>query len=205
MPTIVVKDPTLLSRLDKYKQNPADVAYDDVLYELLKRAESKSEGRPSLRGFDDLPRLVVEEVRKALDGKLVEALKSAILPAVSELSVEIPVELSIRVRMRLEPVLELAQRDNSMSYNSGGPPSTGDKDGLAKIVEIDELERKAIELLRARGGCWEGSAYSLARHIASDARQAVWALESRLRRRLRRVDGKICLPETAAETAVAQQ
>jgi len=198
MPTILVRDPTLIERLNKIKPVPDDY-YDDVIYELLRRAEV---ARPAIKGLDNLPQLIVEEVMRGLDGKLVEALKSAILPAVSELSVEIPVELSIRVRMRLEPVLELAQRDNSMSYNNGGPPSTGDKDGLAKIAETDELERRAIEFLREHGGCWDGSAYSLARHVAG---RVDYALESRLRRRLAKRDGRLCLPEAAAETAVAQQ
>jgi len=64
------------------------------------------------------------------------------------------------------------------------------------VAELDELERRAIEYLRQHGGCWEGSAYSLARHVAGG--EIDWALEKRLRRRLIRKDGKLCLPETQA-------
>jgi len=68
--------------------------FDDVIYELMRRAEAKSESRPAAEGLDDLPQLIMEKVRKALDGMLVETLKSTPLPAVGYLGLEIPVELS---------------------------------------------------------------------------------------------------------------
>jgi len=181
MPTILVRDPTLVERLRKLQPVPDD-AFDGVIYELLKRAEAA--GKPKLSGLDDLPRLVVEEVRKALDGRLTEMLKTALLPAISNLSIEIPVELNIKVKMRLEPVFDVAHEPNSSNNTS---------------VDLDALERRAVEYLKQIGGCWEGSAYSLAKHIAGDVHQAVWALESRLRRRLAKRDGKICLPEAVAK------
>jgi len=211
MPIIQVRDPTLVERLRRIKPVPDDY-YDDVIYELLRRAESKGEFKPALKALDDLPRLVAEEVKKSLDGKLAEALQRALLPNIANLTIEVPVELSIRVRMRLEPILEpvfdVSTRSHSKTETLAENFSlinNNENNDTSRETSTDELERRAIEYLRERGGCWEGSAYSLARHIASDARQAVWALESRLRRRLRRVDGKICLPEAAAEAAVAQQ
>jgi len=58
---------------------------------------------------------------RALDGKLVEMLKSALLPAVGDLSLEIPVELSVRERLRLELVLDvsLGHFDKSPVAHSG--------------------------------------------------------------------------------------
>jgi len=211
MPTIVVKDPTLLSRLDKYKQNPADAAYDDALYTLLQKVENS---KPALRGLDNLPQLVVQEVMRALDGKLVEALKAALLPAIGNVVLEIPVELSVKVRLRLEPILELSSESNNYNVstpgNHNGSPTSelsnnnnGGGEDTKKSADLDELERKAIELLREHGGCWEGSAYSLARFIVGG--DVNWALESRLRRRLVRRDGRLCLPSAAASATVAQQ
>lgn len=183
MPTILVRDPTLLERLNKLKPVPSDY-YDDILYELLKRAESAN--RLAIRGLDNLPQLVVEEVRKTLDGKLVESIRAALLPAVSNVTLEIPVELSIKVRLRLEPVFDVAPIEN--------PTNNNENDGgvTTKIAEIDELERRALQYLKEHGGCWEGSAYSLAKQVAGDVN---WALETRLRRRLIKRDGKICLPD----------
>jgi len=211
MPTIVIRDPTLIERLNKIKPTPTDY-YDDVVYELLRRAEA-ADKKPKLSGLDDLPRMIIEEIRKSLDGKLAEALKTALMPAISSISLEVPVEL--KVRLRFEPILELSSSNNynvSPPGNHSGSPASepiitsnnnGDKD-TKKSADVDELERRAIEFLREHGGCWDGSAYGLAKHVAGDARQAVWALESRLRRRLKRQDGKICLPEAAAETAVPE-
>jgi len=199
MPTIQVRDITLLERLKRIKPVPDDY-YDDVLYELLKKAESKNEGRPKLLGLDDLPRLVVEEVRKALDGRLTELVKSAILPTVSNLSLEIPVELSVRVRLRFEPVFDVSpsktealveNRDGSSS--NGGANSVGAND---RIAELDVLERQVFEFLRRQGGCWEGSAYSLVKTVIGDID---WGLEKRLRRHLVRRDGRLCLPEAVAQ------
>jgi len=192
MPTITIRDPTLLERLRHLKPVPVDDYYDDVLYELLKKVESKGEGKPRLSGLDDLPRLVVEEVRKALDGKLSEALKAALLPAVGNLDVEIPVNLSIKVRVRLEPVFDVAPASNSSSSNVIAKP-TNNVDGRA--TELDELEHRAIKYLQEHGGCWEGSAYSLVKLITGG--DIDWALEKRLRRRLVKVDGRLCLPEVA--------
>jgi len=189
MPVITIKDPTLLERLKRIKPQPAEDSFDDVLYELLRRAESK----PRLSGLEDLPRLVVEEVRKALDGKLAEILQKALLPAVSNITLEIPVELSVKVRVRFEPVFDVAPASNSSSSNVIAK-LTNNVDGRA--TELDELERRAIQLIRENGGCWEGSAYSLARLIAG---RVDYALEKRLRRRLIKRDGRICLPEAVSQ------
>jgi len=196
MPTITIRDPTLVERLRRLKPVPVDDYYDDVIYELLRRAEGRGEGKTSLRGLDNLPQLIAEEVRKALDGQLVETLKAALLPAVGNLDVEIPVNLSIKVRVRLEPVFDVSPvspaSNSSSSNNDAVAKPTNNVENKDRTAEIDELERRAIELLRERGGCWEGSAYSLARHVAG---RVDYALETRLRRKLVRRDGKICLPD----------
>jgi len=145
---------------------------------------------------------------RALDGKLVEALKAALLPAIGNVVLEIPVELSVKVRLRLEPILELSSESNNYNVstpgNHNGSPTSepiitsnnnGDKD-TKKSADVDELERRAIEFLREHGGCWKGSAYSLAKLIAGGVDPA---LESRLRRRLAKRDGRLCLPEAVAQ------
>jgi len=202
MPTIQIRDITLLERLNKLKPVPDDY-YDDIIYELLKRAEA-ADKKPKLSALDDLPRLILEEIRKALDGKLVEALKSALLPAVSNLSLEIPVNLSIKVRLRLEPILEpvfdVSTRSRSKSetlaenHNGFSAINNNENNNTSRETSTDELERRAIEYLRQIGGCWEGSAYALARHIAG---RVDYALETRLRRHLVKRDGRLCLPEAA--------
>jgi len=199
MPSIMVRDPTLVERLRKFQPVPDDY-FDGAIYELLRRAE-RAEFRPKLSGLDNLPQLILEEIKKALDGRLAEMLKSALLPAVSNLSLEIPVELSIRVKLRFEPVFDVTPSEaHAHVENHNTPLNNNEKTNGAgdRVAELDELERRAIELLKARGGCWEGSAYSLARHVAG---RVDWALETRLRRRLIKRDGKICLPEAAKETA----
>jgi len=200
MPTIQIRDLTLLERLKRIKPVPDDY-YDDVIYELLKKAESKNEGRPSLRGLDELPRMIIEEIKKSLDGKLAEALQRALLPNIANLTIEVPVELSIRVRMRLEPVFDVAPseahsyRDGSSSNNDGVATPTNSAGIMDRMAELDTLERQVIELLRQRGGCWEGSLSGLVTHIKGRRDKG---LEKRLTRRLVRRDGKICLPETQA-------
>jgi len=191
MPTILVRDPTLVERLRKLQPVPDD-AFDGVIYELLKRAEAAS--KPKMSGLDDLPRMVIEEIKKSLDGKLTEMLKAAILPAVSNLSLEIPVELSIKVRVRLEPALELSQGDNSINHDD--PPANGNVDPFARTAELDELERRAIEFLKQQGGCWRGSPYSLAKLIAGRRDSS---LEERIRRRTVTKYGWVCLPEAVKE------
>jgi len=192
MPVITIKDPTLLERLKRIKPQPAEDSFDDVLYELLRRVE-RAESKPRLSGLEDLPRLVVEEVRKALDGQLLEAVKSALLPNLTNLTIEIPVELNVKVRLRLEPVLDVSPLTTGSSNNS--EVTTGSVAKRSK--ELDELEQRAIELLRERGGCWEGSAYSLVKFITGG--DIDWALEKRLRRRLVKRDGRLCLPEAVAQ------
>jgi len=194
MPTIQVRDITLIERLNKIKPTPTD-AYDDVLYELLKRAESK----PKLSSLDNLPQLIEDAIKRALDGQLVEKLKSALLPAVDQLEIEIPVHLSVKVRVRLEPVFDItpdahAYRDGSSNNNDGVATPTNNVGANDRIAELDVLERRVVEFLRQRGGCWEGSAYSLVKTVIGDID---WGLEKRLRRRLKRQDGKICLPDAA--------
>jgi len=190
MPVVTIRDPTLLERLRKYQPVPDD-ALDGAIYELLKRVESTS--RPALKGLDNLPQLVVQEVMRALDGKLTETIRSALLPAVGNLDIEIPIQLSIKVRIRLEPVFDVTEAythvNTPLNNNESSTNGAGDK-----TVELAELERRAIEYLRERGGCWEGSAYGLARYIAGDVN---WALEKRLRKRLVKHNGKLCLPEVA--------
>jgi len=199
MPTIVIRDPTLLERLKRIKPVPAEDYYDDVIYELLRRAE-RAESKPKLSGLDNLPQLILKEIKKALDGQLAELVKSAILPAVSNLSLEVPVELSIRVRLKLEPVLELS---HGSTHNNHGedPPAAGGKpaDPFARTAELDELERRAIEFLKQQGGCWKGSPYSLAKLIAG-RRDA--GLEERIRRHTVTKYGWVCLPEAAKEDEV---
>jgi len=199
MPAIMLRDPTLVERLRNMQKVPSDY-FDDVIYELLRKAEAA--GKPKLSGLDNLPQLVAQEVMRALDGKLTEAIKSALLPAVSGLDIEIPVQLSIKVRLRLEPILEpvfdvspVSPASNSSSSDVIAKP-TNNVDGRA--TELDELERRAIQLIRENGGCWEGSAYSLVRLITGG--DIDWALEKRLRRRLKRLDGKLCLPEAVAQS-----
>jgi len=196
MPVITIKDPTLLERLKRIKPQPAEDSFDDVIYELLKKAESKGEGKPKLSGLDDLPRLVAEEVKRALDGQLVETIRSALLPAVSGLDIEIPVQLSIRVRVRLEPVFDVTPSETHVHVENHNAPLNNESTNGAgdKTASIDELERRALELVRQRGGCWNGSAYSLAKHIVGAPNDA---LEKRLKRRLIRKDSKLCLPEAA--------
>jgi len=195
MPVIVIKDPTLLERLKRIKPQPAEDSFDDAIYELLKRAE-RAESKPKLSGLDNLPQLLLEEIRKALDGQLLEAIKSTLLPNLTNLTIEIPVELSVRVRLRLEPAFDVVPTSPASDGFSTTTSINENNDTMAKIAEIDELEQRAIELIRQRGGCWEGSAYSLARHVAGDVN---WALETRLRRRLKRLNGKLCLPEVVAQ------
>jgi len=189
MPTILVRDPTLLERLNKLKPMPSDY-YDDVLYELLKRAESAN--RPAIRGLDNLPQMVEEAVRKALDSRLVELVKSALLPNMANLTLEVPVVLSIRVKLRFEPVFDVTPDTptaDDVSSSNGATGKGGDN-------PIEELERRAIEILKQHGGCWEGSAYALAKYVAGDVN---WALEKRLKRRLVKVDSRLCLPEAVAQ------
>jgi len=203
MPSIMVRDPTLVERLRKFQPVPDDY-FDGAIYELLRRAESN---KPVLKGLDNLPQLIVKELRKVLDGRLAELVKSAILPAVSNLTLEVPVELSIKVRLKLEPVFDVSPVDNVSSTSARNNSSTNNEiatsppeEGIGdRAAELDELERRAIELLRQRGGCWEGSAYSLARHVAG---RVDYALEARLRRRLIKRDSKICLPEAVDEVVV---
>jgi len=191
MPTIEIRDITLLSRLNRYKQNPADAAYDDALYVLLKKAEAA--GKPKLSGLDDLPRLVLEEIRNALDGKLVEALKSALLPAIGNVALEVPVELSVKVRLRLEPVLELSpqeppnKRDDSTARTNGRS---------ARTVELDKLEQQVVEYLRRQGGCWEGSPRALLRALGMAVDES---LVRRLYKHLHVKGGRTCLPEAVAK------
>jgi len=201
MPTIQIRDITLLERLNKIKPTPTDY-YDDVIYELLKRAE-RAESKPKLSGLDDLPRLIIEEIKKSLDGKLVEAIRSALLPAINNVSLEVPVELSIRVKLRLEPVLELSQGGNSINHgdppsnNSTGAPVVGDgvlSDKTRITLELAALESRVMEYLKSLGGCFEGSVGDLLRTLGiSDPKRS---LRYRLYNHLRVRDGKVCLPQT---------
>ena len=197
MPTIQIRDITLLERLNRLKPTPTDY-YDDVIYELLKRAEAA--GKPKLSGFDNLPQLILEEIKKALDGKLVEALKSAILPAVNNLNVEIPVQLSIKVRMRLEPVFDVSPTssgtDSSSNNNQRNSSNSVNTDSrIARILELDKMEQQVVEYLRQLGGCWEGSPRSLLRALnIEDPRES---LVRRLYKHLYVRNGRVCLPEAA--------
>jgi len=203
MPTILVRDPTLVERLRKLQPVPDD-AFDGVIYELLKRAESKNEGKPKLSGLDNLPQLVAQEVAKALDGKLVEAIRSALLPAINNVSLEVPVELSIRVKLRLEPVLELSH--GSTPNNHDDPPSNnstsvvGDgvlSDKTRRTLELAALEQRVLDFLRQQGGCFEGSVGDLLRVL--DIEDPKRSLRYRLYNRLRVDGGRVCLPEAAVK------
>jgi len=208
MPTIQIRDITLLERLKRIKPVPDDY-YDDVLYELLKRAESKGDGKPVLKGLDDLPRLVAEEVKKVLDDKLAEAIKAALLPAISNISLEVPVELSVKVRLRLEPVLEF--QSNTPTHDNHDDPPAADGNGslsapvaagdvlsdkTRRTLELAALEQRVIEYLRQQGGCFEGSVGDLLRVLGiSDPKRS---LRFRLYNRLRVDGGRVCLPEATA-------
>jgi len=196
MPTILVRDPTLVERLRKLQPVPDD-AFDGVIYELLKRAEAAS--KPKMSGLDDLPRMVIEEIKKSLDGKLVEALKSALLPAVSNLSLEIPVELSIRVKLRFEPVFDVSPSSppakNRNTYDS---PSNGPNKAW-RTLELDKMEQQVVEYLRQLGGCFQGTVRELVRASGAVVDES---LIRRLYKHLRVSGGKVCLPGAARDDVV---
>jgi len=198
MPTIQIRDITLLERLNKIKPTPTDY-YDDVLYELLRKSESKGECKPTIKGLDDLPRLVVEEVRKALNGQLVEAIRAALLPAISNLSLEVPVELSVKVKLRLEPVLELHGDSPARDDPPNNTTAVGDvlSDKTRRTLELATLEQRVIEYLRQQGGCFEGSVGDLLRVL--DIEDPKRSLRYRLYNRLRVDGGRVCLPEAAVK------
>jgi len=206
MPSIMVRDPTLVERLRKLQPVPDDY-FDGAIYELLRRAE-RAESKPKLSGLDNLPQLIVEEVRKALDGQLVEALKSALLPAVGNLDIEIPVNLSIKVRVRLEPVLELSHDSTPNNHDppaAGGnnplsaPVAVGDilSDKTKRTLELAALEQRVLEFLKSQGGCYEGSVGELLSVLGiQDPKRS---LRYRLYNRLRVGGGRVCLPEAAVK------
>jgi len=197
MPVITIKDPTLVERLKRIKPQPAEDSFDDVLYELLKRAESKGEYKPTIKGLDNLPQLVAQEVMRALDGKLLDTLKSALLPSISNLSLEIPVELSLRVRLRLEPVFDVSPTSppaESHDSSAHDPPSNG-KTKAWRTVELDKMEQRVREHLRQRGGCFEGPVRELARALGMVDKSLI----RRLYKRLHVTSGKVCLPEAVAQ------
>jgi len=198
MPTIVIRDPTLVERLNRLKPTPTDY-YDDVIYELLRRVESKGECKPTIKGLDNLPQLIAEEVKKVLDSKLAEILKSALFPAIGNVALEVPVELSVKVRLRLEPVLELS---HGSTHNNHGedPPNNNTavlSDKTRRTLELAALEQRVIEFLRQQGGCFEGSVGDLLRVLGiQDPKRS---LRYRLYTHLRVGNGKVCLPETAVK------
>jgi len=119
----------------------------------------------------------------------------------------VPVELSVRVRLRLEPVLELSG-GNSMSNNHDGhppnnnstsAPAVGDSvlsDKTRRTLELAALEQRVIEYLRQQGGCFEGSIGELLHTLGiSDPKRS---LRYRLYNRLRVDGGRVCLPEVTA-------
>jgi len=203
MPTIEIRDITLLERLKRLKPVPNDY-YDDVLYVLLKKAEA-ADKKPKLSGLDDLPRLVVEEVRKALDGKLAEAIRAALAPAISSISLEVPVELNVKVRLRLEPVFDVSPvsptppetaPQNETGEDRNAPSGVRRNDKIARTLELDRMEQRVREYLRQRGGCFQGSPRALLRSLGMAVDES---LVRRLYKRLRVKGGRTCLPEAVAK------
>jgi len=207
MPAILLRDPTLVERLRNMQKVPSDY-FDDVINELIKRAETA--GKPTIKGLDSLPQLVAQEVMRALDGKLAEAIRAALLPAVSDVVLEVPVELSVRVRLRLEPVLEF--QSNTPTHDNHDDPPAADGNGslsapvavgdvlsdkTRRTLELAALEQRVIEFLRQQGGCFEGSVGDLLRTLGIEDPKR--SLRYRLYSHLYIKGGKVCLPEAAVK------